>query len=276
MRIPDIIFAMPRYHYHSYTDFWSLVELSQFETCYVEEVDVRRHAVYIFTPHNGEWNPHINNQIQCHHNAHLIHWNLERPSGSGGIGNYARSSRDNIYKRLVDDVWVSDRRMSLETGLHYVTLGSDYGLGEPGDTKVYDFCHMSYIVNRRKSVYDMFDQKIIGPNCWPPMRDQVLKQSRFALNIHQDQYPFQEPLRFALFAAYGLPILTEEITDAYPWNDDVMVFNPYNGIEGRLNQMLGNDYTRWKDMGLRARDYMCDTFNFKKMVIQGVKESLSV
>ena len=94
--------------------------------------------------------------------------------------------------------------------------------------------------------------------------------SRFALNIHQDGYPFQEPLRFALFAAYGLPILTETITDSYPWSDEFCVYNTYDGIAGRLRQMLGNDYDRWREMGLRARERMCEDFNFKKMVLEKV------
>jgi len=271
----DIIFAMTRYHYHSYTDFWKLVELSGFKTCYVDEIDVRRHAIYITTPMNGEWEPHINNHIHERHNAHLIHWCLERPSGSGGLGNFASSNRQKIYNRVLDDIWVSDRRMSEETGFRFVVLGSDYGLGTPGDVKLFDFTHMSYEVNRRLTVYNEFDKRLIGPNCWPPHRANVLAASRFALNIHQDQYPFQEPLRFALFAAYGLPILTEEIYDAYPWNEDTMVFNIYDGIAGRLRQMISNDYSRWKDMGMRARDMMCKDFRFRDSVIRGVRDSLN-
>jgi len=98
-----------------------------------------------------------------------------------------------------------------------------------------------------------------------------MQSSKFALNIHQDQYPFQEPLRLALFAAYGLPILTETIHDAYPWSEECMVSNPYDGIVGRMRQMLENDYDRWRSMGLKARDRMCGEFNFKKMVLEAVK-----
>jgi hypothetical protein len=226
---------------------------------------------------NGEWRPHIENQVGKRHNAHLVHWLLERPAGSGGLYEYARSNRQYLYDRLLDDVWVSDRGLASETLFRHVILGSHHGLGEPGDEKKYDFCHMSYPTDRRLRVYNHFHSQRIGPNCWPwdtdPSRDDVLRCSRFALNIHQDSYPFQEPLRLALFAAYGLPILTESINDAYPWNEDTCVFHGYDGIQGRLQQMLKNDYGRWKDMGRRARDMMCDTYGFRKMVLAAIKET---
>jgi len=275
-----IIFAKTRYKYDSYTDFWKLVELSGFETCYVDEVDIYKPRVYIVSPMNGEWDPHIRNQAGKMHNAHLIHWCLERPSGAGGIYIYGKSNRARMYEHTLDDVWVSDRALASTTMLRYVTLGSDYGLGEPGKQKTYDFCHMSYIVDRRARIYNMYgahpDQ--VGPNRWPwdtnPSRDEVLRRSRFALNVHQDTYAYQEPLRWALFAAYGLPMLTEEVRDAWPFSDEFCVFHNYSGLMGRLRAMLGNDYPRWRDMGLQARHRMCEEFNFKKMVIAGVKESL--
>lgn len=273
----DIVFAKPSWHYDSYTDFWTLVQLSGFEVCRIDEVQVDKPRAYIMTPMTGpegEWETHIHNQLGRPHNAHLIHWCLERPSGAGGMFEYGRSNRSRIYRRVLDDVWVSDRRMSLETMLRFVVLGSDYGLGEPGAVKVFDFSHMSYLVNRRVDVYAQFDNRLVGPNCWGSVRHAVLQASRFALNIHQDQYPFQEPLRWALFAAYGLPMLTEEVYDAYPWTEDLCVFNPYDGIVGKLKEMLANDYARWRDMGLRARDLMCKQFRFKNVVIQAVKESM--
>lgn len=272
-----IVFVKTRYRYDSYTDYWSLVDLNGFDTCYVDEVDISKPRIYVVSPMNGEWRPHIENQVGKRHNAHLVHWLLERPSGSGGMFEYARSNRQYLYDRLLDDIWVSDRGMASETLFRFVILGSHYELGEPSHDKTYDFCHMSYLTDRRLRVYNHFGQNQIGPNCWPwdtnPSRDDVLKHSRFALNIHQDTYPFQEPLRLALFAAYGLPVLTESIKDAYPWNEDTCVFNGYNGIQGRLREMIGNDYNRWWDTGMKARDMMCDEFNFRKMVLAAIKET---
>ena len=263
-----IIFVKTRYHYESYTDFWRLVELSGFPFVYVDEVDVKNDAVYILSPHNGEWDPHIDNH-RGERRAHLIHWNLERPGGSGGVGNYVRRCRELVYERYFDEIWISDRKLAEEAWQHFIVLGSHPDLGEPCDDKQYDYCHMSYVTPRREHVYNRVNASV-GPNCWPPERHDVLRKSRFALNVHQDQYPFQEPLRLALFAAYGLPVLTENIRDSYPWGTEYCEYASFDDMSNRLRQMLGEDYGRWRDMGLRARERMCNEFRFDKCVRESV------
>lgn len=271
----DITFVRTRHVYDSYIDFFRLVDLSGFKTIYVDQLDVSQPGVFIVAPMNGEWRPHIDNQNDRLRNAHLILWNLERPSGSAGcVGLYGQSNRDLIYCRHVDEVWVSDRRLAEETSLRFVVLGSDEGLGGPPKEKKYQFCHLSYETSRRVSIYKHFDDKVIGPNCWPPQRDEVLQQSKFALNVHQDDHPFQEPLRFALFAAYGLPIVSETIFDSYPWSDEFMIYSGYDGLVGKLKQMIENDYGRWAKMGLEARRRMCGQFQFGRMVRQAVGERM--
>lgn len=272
----DITFVRTRHVYDSYIDMISLAELSQFPICYVDEVDTSQEGVYIFITMNGEIEPHIKNQDKKPRYAHLIQWNLERPSGSAGsVGNYAKRQRELIYNRTFDEIWVSDRRLSDETQLRFVVLGSDAGLGSVGDEKRYGFCHMSYEVPRRVNVYKHFRDDQIGPNSWPPMRDEVLRASRFALNVHQDIHPFQEPLRLALFAAYGLPIISETIFDMYPWSDETMITAGYDGLVGKLREALTSDYEPYREMGLRARERMCNEFRFKDMVINAVNESVN-
>jgi len=271
----NITFVKTRHVYESYLDFWRLVKLSGFSTIYVDEVDVSKYGVFIVCPCNGEWRPHIDNQADRVRNAHLVLWNLERPSGSAGsVGNYAKDNRELINKRQIDEIWVSDRRLADETNLRFVVLGSHPKLGYPGDEKKYQFCHMSYETGRRTGIYKHFDKAQIGPNCWPPQRHQVLQQSKFAVNIHQDNHPFQEPLRFALFAAYGLPIISETIYDVYPWGDSTMKFSSWDGMSGKIKQMLGNDYARWKQFGLGGRKLMTETYNFRKVVEQALEESI--
>jgi hypothetical protein len=253
-----ITFVKTRYQYDSYMDFWTLVSLAGFPTVYVDELDVSQPGVYIVSPMNGEWRPHVDNQADRRRNAHLVLWNLERPSGSAGaVGKYAEQNWDLMHRRHVDEVWVSDRRLAQEAELRFVVLGSHESLGEPGERKRYDLCHMSYETPRRQTIYKRFNEDKIGPNCWPPERDEVLRLSKFALNVHQDQHPFQEPLRFALFAAYGLPIVTETIYDSFPWSDEFMVYSDYYNLVGTMLRILGADYEEWREMGRRARERMC-------------------
>jgi len=283
--VTEIRFIKTRHEYQSYTDFFRLVELAQFETIYVDELDISKDGVYIVTPMNGEWRPHIDNQYGKPVNAHLILWNLERPSGSAGsVGNYAQANRQLLYglwedgrrarMRFVDEVWVSDAKLADDTQLRFVVLGSDEGLGEPGEDKQFDFCHMSYEVPRRTNIYKYFKQESIGPNSWGERRDEVLKASRFALNVHQDIHNFQEPLRFALFAAYGLPIVSEDIFDVYPWSSEFMVSVVYDQLVSRMRQALTEAYEPYKEMGLRARERMTGEFRFKAMVLKAVSETV--
>lgn len=271
----SIVFVRTRHVYDSYRDMVRLAELSTFPMIYVDQLDVSQHGVFILLTMNGEYRPHVDNQAHRPRNAHIILWNIERPSGSAGsVGQYGEANRELIYSRYVDEVWVSDRRLAEETTLRFVPLGSDEGLGQPGDgQKRYQFCHMSYEVPRRQTIYKFFDKQAIGPNSWPPERDKVLQQSRFALNVHQDQHPFQEPLRFALFAAYALPIVSETIFDAYPWSDEFMIFSGYDNLILKLREVLGDDYRKYREMGLRARERMCREFQFGKIVKQAVSES---
>jgi hypothetical protein len=272
----DITFVKTRHFYESYRDFFTLVDLAGFPTIYTDELDTSQEGVFITAPLNGEWEPHIKNQDHKPRYAHLIQWNIERPSGSAGsVGNYAKRQRQLIYDRFFDEIWVSDSRLADETQLRFVVLGSDAGLGSPGDEKRYAFCHMSYEVPRRGNIYKHFRDDQIGPNSWPPERDEILQASRFALNIHQDIHPFQEPLRLALFAAYGLPIISETIFDMYPWSDDTMITVGYDNLVSRLRQALTEDYDGYREMGLRARERMTGEFQFGKMIRAAVDESVN-
>ncbi len=273
----EIFFVKTRWVYDSYLDFWALVELSGFPTIYIDELDIEKEGVYVVAPLNGEWEPHIKAQIDSkkRRRAHLVHWNLERPSGSAGsVHYYADREWQLLSQRMFDEVWCSDSQLADETGLRFVILGSDERLGEPSDDKHYDFCHMSAIVPRRSGIYARFSESKIGPNSWPPERDEILKKSKFALNVHQDIYSYQEPLRFALFSAYGLPIISESLVNMYPYSDEFMITSTYTNLVGKVRQILSEDYSRYRDMGLRARERMTTTFRFRDQVLKAVQESV--
>jgi hypothetical protein len=293
----EIIFAKPVHQYDSYTDFWTLVSLSNFPIISVSDIDITQDKIIITAPMNGDYKEHfVGNLAQYEETgeitggqlmyqktsglprlAHLIIWNLERPAGSGSVGQYASESMSWITKhRYCDEVWVSDPALADETMLRYVILGSDYGLGETSEDKQYDLTHMSVPIPRRVQIYKHF--KSIGPNCWPwddPSRDDVLKSSKFALNIHQDNWGYCEPLRFALFASYGLPIVSEILTNSFPYDGDIRQF-PYHNIVDSLKVCLKDDYDQWEDMGLRLRKKLCEDLQFGKVVRQAVSESVGI
>ncbi len=295
----EIIFCKPVHLYDSYTDFWRLVELSGFPIISVSELDITKDGIYITAPMNGDYKEHFVGDLKHFERtgeitggqlytqpisglprlAHMVVWNLERPSGSGSVGQYAKDCRQWFDNRFVDEVWVSDTVLANEAQLRYVTLGSDYGLGEVSDSKKkYDLTHMSLENPRRMEIYKHFGKSQIGPNCWPwdkPSRNEILRDSKFALNIHQDNHPFCEPLRIALFASYGLPIISETLRSDFPYGGHIIRFAYHDIVDG-LKIALSESYSEWRERGLRLREILCRDLQFGNVVRQAVNESVGI
>ncbi|MHA2055357.1 MAG: hypothetical protein ACW99F_17395 [Candidatus Hodarchaeales archaeon] len=291
----EIIFCKPVYHYDSYTDFWRLVELSGFPIISVSELDITKEGIYITAPMNGDYKEHFVGDLKHFEEtgeitggelkrqkdsglprmAHMIIWNLERPSGSKTLATYNNDCFEWFTNRFADEIWVSDVQLADEACLRYVTLGSDYGLGETSEEKGYDLTHMSVEIPRRVQIYKHFGKPQIGQNSWGDERHEVLKKSKFALNVHQDNHPYCEPLRIALFAAYGLPIISETLANTFPYNDEVVTFAYHDIVEG-LKVALNDDYDQWKERGLKLRDRLCKDLQFGNVVRQAVQESTGI
>lgn len=274
----NIVFVKNRAKFDPYVDFFHLAELTGFSIIYVDELDMSVPGIYIVSPYNAkEWISQVESQEGKQRNAHLIHWNIERPSGSAGaVGKYGERQRQLMYDRVFDEVWVSDRRLADETHLRYVTLGSHPDMGQPGkmNEKEYGFTHQSAEIPRRQTIYNVFGKQEVGKNCWPPERDEILKKSKFGMATHQDDHPFLEPLRMSLFAAWGLPIVCETVYDAWPYGADVVRFEHYNHMASTMRRMLNEDYQKWYEMGQKCRERMTTEYEFGEMVRIAVEQTV--
>lgn len=225
-----IVFAKTDWVYESYADLWRLVELAGFPTCRVSEIDLTQPTLYVTTPFTGETRQHLTHRrsiLAGPAAAHVVWWNLERPDSDTDapgedLATKVRRQTDAALA-LVDGVWVSDRSCAtLDPRQQFVILGSDARLAgaplHPNAPKSYDIVHLSYVTHRRKCVYDALERHGVrlGPNGWGAERDATLRASRLMLNVHQTPAPVGEPLRFALAAAYALPLVTETLADPYP------------------------------------------------------------
>jgi len=277
-----IVFVKTRYHYDSYTDFWSLVELSGFPTCFVDEVRLNSDHTYVVTPANGEWRPHIRNERirvpEGERRAKLVWWNLERGWNPGE----ASPSSDGLGDMLqwCDRVWISDRawasslkKLHGSERIRNVPLGSHPDLGAPGMLKHYDLIHLSYITHRRSLVYDRIAQRRkLAENCWGEERHQKLLRSRALLGIHQDDKPVIEPLRFSLAAAYGLPILTETVLDPWPYEEGISILSfPYESAVESIEAAFGSGEQRLMDIGMAGRKLMALDNTFRSFIEEEVR-----
>jgi hypothetical protein len=280
-----IVFAHPRNVYSSYTDFRMLVELSGFQSCLQDEVDLETDAVYILSPINREFGEWALRRLPAgHRRARMIWWNLERPDVDTVPvldlpKNAVHASVDSVAS-IFDAIWVSDRYLaSLNKMFTYVVMGSDVRLanGPRMETK-YDLCHMAYIWGRREILNRLGGGWRVAPACWGVERDVVLRSSFAMINIHQTPAPAGEPLRIALSAAYRLPLITETLADPTPFHPDVhMVMMDYSRAEETLTRWLTTLEGR---QGLSSRgealhQALCIDRTFGGCVRRGVEEMTS-
>lgn len=262
----DITFAKTRYHYDSYNDFWSLVNLSGFPTCYVDEIDFFSDRIYIMSPMNGEWIPNMDDKInpanRAFRKAKLVQWNLERPGSS--LDEYASGQHKLIDTGYFDATFVSDRQLAAASELTYCIMGGHQGLGFPGpfESKRYDVIHLSCYSTRRAFLFehpskprDRFVGYSVAPNGWGELRAYNLMRSKYMLNIHQDDWHYIEPLRLTLAACYGLPVIGEIAYDYFPYEQWVL---PWADFKRHLDNYNRSVY----DMGLVFRSHMTQSNNF--------------
>lgn len=264
----DIVFAHPVTTYDSYTDYRKLVQVSGFETCNQDQMDVNRDCYYICSPFNGDIEAAVRARPKKDRKCKIVMWFLERP----GNEDFRKWTADKL--ELMDEIWFSDRAMYGKVkdmpGARFIPCGSDEAIGtREHKVNTYDFCHMSYIYGRR-DILHQFGARI-GPNGWGEERHKTLCGSRFMLNMHQDNNLFHEPLRFALCAAYAIPMLSEDNYDPFPYEPGRDLFQCGLGdLVMWTSTILKKDYGEYRDMGNRMWEKACKQFRFsdnvKKMV----------
>ena len=273
----DPIFVKTRYHYDPYVDFWDLVALSKFQSVYVDEMDLYdSEKLYVVSPHNGELEDFMKDKKDGK-KANVYLWNLERPGGSGGVDNYKRDGNKLVEDGYVDKIIVSDVALATECGKNfmYVPLGSHEHFGYPGQSvfvdKEYDLIHLSCYSNNRSWMFntpensklDLCGLSVAG-NGWGQERHERLMRSKFMLCTHQDEYPFIEPIRYAMAAAYGLPIIGEASLSTAPYNNVFQFEKQFDFC--RVARAVVERYSQFASIGLEYREKMTGELSFRRCI----------
>jgi len=268
-----IVFARTRYFYDSYIDFYNLVSLSGYPTCYIDEMDLPNpNHIYVTCPMNGElrsWN----DETRARKRAKVYLWDLERPSGSGGLQNYINDNNKLIEDGFLDNILVSDKRLAQDTGLKYVPLGSHPDMGYPGlfKEKRWDMVHLMCYSNRRGDpwfrdpgvIRENIDGLTVAPSGWGEIKDASLKYSKFMISVHQDDSLYIEPLRLALASAYGLPVIMEKCLDASPYTASMAVVQVEKDNIINTVKTLLRAYPALYHEGLLLRDKFTRKYTFR-------------
>lgn len=277
----DVVFAHPHHEYPSYTDYRALVDAAGFETCYVDKIDVSRPCVYVISPHNGEYdsNRSLWKDRGDEHNCILTWWSLERPD------EFTLGQFRGVFQRVLNDwtfdhIWDSDRWVVEEVvkdpRVTFIVLGSNKGIGKLAsgeDTKYdYDVIHLSALTGHRSNILDPLSKAGIrvAPNTWGKPRHAALRSCKFLLNIHKDSWPIMEPLRFSLGAAYGIPIITDQVNNGWPYvrggPSHCVIQKPYDELIGEVIDVVAEGYGSHRAMGLRCHDMMTGEYEFGRQV----------
>lgn len=278
----EVVFAHTWEAYQSYQDYRALVDLSGFESCYVGQIDPDRPVYYVISPLTGEYKAMGETRrwaSDCP--ARFIWWSLERP-GMNEMPDFIRGCKRVLNNGLFDWIWMSDRwlveKRVQDKRVMFVPMGSHHGLAlGPSEKPIWDVVHLCYGTGRRRDIWDALKAKgvkVAEETYNEPKRTQTLNRSRFMVNIHQDDWPIMEPLRFAIGTAYGLPILTEWVQDHYPYSrhgetHGAMRFH-YDELVDRVVEAVKGDYGPYEAMAHRNYDIMTTEFSFRRCVERAI------
>lgn len=248
--MPDVIFAKPRWDYKSYTDYWRLVELAGYPLIYIDEIDPQSDNVYIFSQPPTDW----------HHG-----W----PDAKARIIYYSLEWYLDVDYRSIPGVecWSPDAWYAERTGMRYVPMGGDARLNPEPNYK-FEPVHVATLWapsgNRYTPMGSMVEAGVtIAPNAWDDDRHKVLQAAYAMIHAHQwADVPTIAPQRFALAAAYHLPLISETLGNAGVFDNAVMQTTGKD--MGRFIVDARQQSTPLRKAADRLYKLMCEELTFKK------------
>lgn len=257
------IFGLSRtdyYHQRSYADYFRLIELSGYEWCYFDEMCVEDPTkCYIISPYDPEWGGFPNAK------ARIIWWDLE--------WRFEYPDVPGIWAIWISDMAHAKRVYQKRVNINYVPFGSHKDLkldiGEVGGKK-YDVCMLSYMTNRRQYLVDRLKEWdiTISPQGWDAERHAALCQSSAMLHVHQhDDLRTVAPQRFALAAAYSLPLISETIDDRGVFAYSDFLVSDYANLPQFVSMWTKRNESRiLEDFGRALHQKLCVENTFKSFV----------
>jgi hypothetical protein len=279
------IFVRSSYRYPSYTDFWRLVELSGFRTIEKNDVDLSQDTLYIWPEMNGDFMMCLQDRPKSNRRARTVFWNLERPdtraSKTIDAKTWWQAGLDETFE-LVDVVWVSDRTiLDMDPRPTWVCFGGHPGLLESPKAletsgPFYDVAHLGERTPRRESVIQELERRgiSVSPNAWGDERARILSNSKLMLGIERlEGAHISAPLRWAVAAAYKLPIVQELHPDPAPLiSGESVLMAPIDGLADLVEASLKQDL---KPIGVAAWEAFCGEYTFRGQVEEAVGRIVS-
>lgn len=230
-----------------------LVDLSNFQTIFIDEIEWDSDNVYLITPLNGE----LPNPLPPH-KCKIIWLCIERPS------HYNTWKFD---RHDIDEIWCCDRNWSERVGARFWTMGSHSKLGYFEPKKEFDFISNTYDPPRRGVIWTQLNDLKIAPRSFQ-RPDLNYAASKICVVPQQDDPPHAvTPLRFAIAAAYYMPMIYEAETNMEPFVNGLHFWHvKYDEIAVKTRQLLTEPKLRF-DLGANLHKLLCVDTNFRRSVM---------
>lgn len=272
----DIIFIRPRDEYGSYRDLYTLVRLSGYPLLYVDEADYDSDNCYIFSTPQSDWWTNIPHE----HKARVIYYDLE--------------FYDDFDTRKVPngiELWSADPAYAKHHGIRYVMFGGDKRLaGYEHDglwlcpdydydaPKHFDTTLLGHMVWRRQVIQgqlvEIYAHHKAEYNPAPndelsgQRRHDVLKQTRAMVHVHQrDNWKRHAPQRYALAAAYHMPLFSETVIDMGKLDLSHVFYSDHANLAQHVYNWLDrNDWNLINTYSQALHQRLCYEYTFKKCI----------
>lgn len=259
----DVYFVKTVHHYQTYEDWFRLVELSGYPIIDYDAVDIDSTNAYIFTPLSAEWETRWTDRpVRAEIILADAEWRLKESS-------YEWPESALTIPPFVKRVWAFDKWYAERIGAQYVPLGSHAGLvGDAQTDERFDVSVMAYIWGRRGGTLEAMRGKgvTIAPNAWGDERDAILKASSAMLHIHQhEKVHTVAPLRYAIAAAYHMPLISESVYDAGIF-DKAVLYADYGNLADYTALMLRRYADRLRAKADMLHELLCIKGNFRSYV----------
>ena len=136
----------------------------------------------------------------------------------------------------------------------------------------YDTIMLSYMTNRRLQMATWFAEKglSIAPNGWHEKRHERLMQSRLMLHIHQNDRRYIAPQRWALAAAYKLPLISELLDNTGDFAPTHFLQSEYGNIPRFVKYWVTEKTDDLQRYGEILHQFLCFDRTFRREVMRNV------
>lgn len=220
----------------------------------MDEMDLQSDNTYIFSTPDTHWMQGWPD-AKCRIIYYCFEWYLDKEKEYSNIP---------CIETWCTDKWWSDR-----IGAKYVPMGSHRDLNpRPLDSvdKIYDVCTLWAGSFNRYHAEDLINRAELtrAPNGWGDERHRVLSQSRMMVCVHQNpDAKTVAPQRWALAAAYKLPVISETLADAGLLADVTVQADLESIGEVAASWKQVNNYGKLKAKGEALYRLLCEEYTFR-------------